>query len=583
MNVPVKAILRNGSIIVNDEKLYNKMGQKAYKELLQKLTLRKKQIIGPDKIARIFYRSDGKNLDDNKTISDAISASNVLLRPVKSKPFIHLPRFILSKLIASGIIGECNNTLKAGDNIPASHLNDELYTGELYNNQKIVIEKLMNEIYSVDNVNKGYSGCILNMRAGMGKTYVCVGIMDEIIKREKKKVLFVAPTEYLQKQTYDVLRHAFPTLHVGMYNQYTRKIRKRAHTYDVSKGGYFIDEQDVTVIIVDSAMIAANEFLARYDFIIFDEAHTYCSKERSKLLWKLPARYILGVTATPNHRTDGFDPISHKLIGDVIHSENIPGFVLDGVDFHGDVKVIRYKGSAEYTVPKINPFTNKTDTTKMIEQLISDPERNKMIVREIMELYEDPTREIFVFSERREHLRVLRDMLIAEVKREVAVIDGKQYADADNIPNDIYNGNEEQIQNFLDNLFAPELIDEENDEENNKNANENKNAEDNSKIMMGGATEDDIEKAKNSRIIFTTYNYSGTGVSIIKQNTAIFASPRRNGFEQIVARILRRGSDTNIARKVIDIVDVNTTLKGQLYGRTPAYDLYGLKINNVKK
>jgi superfamily II DNA or RNA helicase len=89
---------------------------------------------------------------------------------------------------------------------------------------------------------------------------------------------------------------------------------------------------------------------------------------------------------------------------------------------------------------------------------------------------------------------------------------------------------------------------------------------------LRGSKEDDIKDAiDNSRIIFTTYQYSSVGVNIQKMNCMILCTPRKHNPEQIIGRILRNGSDINITRQIIDIVDCKSILYTQYYDRKKVY------------
>jgi hypothetical protein len=101
--------------------------------------------------------------------------------------------------------------------------------------------------------------------------------------------------------------------------------------------------------------------------------------------------------------------------------------------------------------------------------------------------------------------------------------------------------------------------------------------------FTGGIKEAQIAAMRDgARIFLTTYGYSGTGVSIDKMTAIIFLTPRRANMKQILARILRRGGDQSITRRVIDIVDNKTGIKFQLGSRMLAYEYYGMEVENKK-
>jgi hypothetical protein len=92
-------------------------------------------------------------------------------------------------------------------------------------------------------------------------------------------------------------------------------------------------------------------------------------------------------------------------------------------------------------------------------------------------------------------------------------------------------------------------------------------------VLYGNSSDDDIVTAKtNSNIIFTTYAYSSTGVSINRMTALILATSRRSKSIQIIGRIFRLDDDLNhLHRHIIDIIDNKSVLKNQVYERMKAY------------
>ena len=93
-----------------------------------------------------------------------------------------------------------------------------------------------------------------------------------------------------------------------------------------------------------------------------------------------------------------------------------------------------------------------------------------------------------------------------------------------------------------------------------------------------------MELAKEKKtVILSTYQYMATGTSIPKMNCLILATPRKSKIRQIVGRIFRLGSDYDITRQIIDIVDFKTGLKNQWYGRAKYYNeqKYSIEVRKV--
>lgn len=240
---------------------------------------------------------------------------------------------------------------------------------------------------------------------------------------------------------------------------------------------------------------------------------------------------MLGMSATTEDRADGFDGIAHKELAydGVVRAETLPGFNYEGVDFKSLVTVIKYNGPPEFTEHLVSESTGALFTPYMNKQFLRDPYRTTIALAELRELYnwrgpDGQCHCIYVFCEEVEPLDI------------------------------IYRG---FIDSFgADAIVAPEIG-----------------------KFTGGIKEAQITNMRdNARIFLTTYGYSGTGVSIDKMTAIIFLTPRRANMKQILARILRRGGDQSVVRRVIDIVDNKTGVKYQLGSRMCAYEYYGMEL-----
>lgn len=446
-----------------------------YGDFLAKLTIRYKPKIGPEKVTRLYTTN---------TVS------------------VTLPRFVGRTLLQHGIIGAIENRLP-----PAPGVNIA-FEGELYPNQEIIVNHLMDRVYDEGVRASGFAGCTLNLQAGQGKTFVAAAIIGRLSVR----TLYVSPNVYLAEQAAKDLASCFPRAKVAVWSN--------KHPDVVA---------DIVIVVINTAIKKSVDFFRQFGLTIFDEPQMYCGKVRSSIFRLAQTQYMLGLSATTDNHRGGLDVIYHKSVGNVIHALDIPGYTPDDAKFTGHVSVIKYGGPPEYTQRIISEATGYTFTPEMLKQLESDPYRNKLIVDEALRLYRDPRMNIFIFSENRQHLDTLRGLILAELQNDVDV-------------------------------WAPEL-------------------ENTAKILRGGIKAHEKKRALESRIILTTYGYSGTGTSIIKMNAAIYATPRRANYIQICARILRKGSDINITRQIVDIVDVETSLSSQLSDRKLAYRHYGFTMS----
>jgi superfamily II DNA or RNA helicase len=396
---------------------------------------------------------------------------------------------------------------------------------ELFPNQVLILDYLMEQSFTGNRIATGTSHALLNLRAGMGKTFVAAGL----IARLQMRTLYVVPSVVLAEQATKDFKGCFSS---GVCWMQTGSAR--------------LAEEFVTVVVINTALKQPPTFFAQYGLVIYDEVHTYCTDKRADIFRRC-CPVAFGMSATTDQRNDTFDMISHaELTGGlngrvykaaVTYAEQIPGFTYDDVHFDTLVTVIKYNGPAHLTRTLKHPSTDKMFTPWMHEQFLSDPQRTAVAVEAIKELYNwrdgDKQHRIFVFCEEREPLKALYELL-------------RQSFEVD----------------------APELRD--------------KLAEETGHFV-GGIKPQEIARCKQSaRLLLTTYGYSSTGVSIAEMTACVFWTSRRSNMLQILSRILRRSGDQSIRRRVIDIVDNRTPMRSQYYERRNAYTYFGMDIE-VKK
>jgi superfamily II DNA or RNA helicase len=327
-----------------------------------------------------------------------------------------------------------------------------------------------------------------------------------MIAKLKTKTLIIVPNTYLLKQWAQLLIQLFPNNKIGEY-------------YSKSK----IDG-DIVVSIINSCIqdkfqyknaeeeLSIKDYYKQFNFILLDECHMYCTQTFGEVFNRIQSTYMLGLSATPDERLDGFDTVARYHLGDIIDVENIEDYNKEDIKFTSNVKIIKYNGPDEFAQVVINEKNNMINVPAMISNFIIDEHRNSLIVNETIKLLGN-NHNIFIFSDRRSHLQILSELLVDKVNTDHKI------------------------------------------------------------ILYGGSTDDDIELAqKNSKIILTTYQYSSTGVSISKMDALILSTPRRNNMTQIIGRIFRLNKETQgNLRSIIDIVDNKNPLKFQFNSRKSAY------------
>ena len=390
------------------------------------------------------------------------------------------------------------------------------YLGSCAGNQELIFKHIMKNIFSKKQVDNGKSGLILKLEAGQGKTYLAMYIISIL----KCRTLVVTHNTSILNQWTEVLRAKFPNLKIGEY------YGKKKTNGDVIVG---VINSLVSGEIKLIGINTPEQFFSGFDLVIFDEVHEYCSSTRRQIYEIAQCSYMLGLSATPDERNDSLDKVNHWGCGNILHAAELPGYTMENIAFTGKVTNIKYSGPAEYTQHLTNEKLDITSVPLMIGQLCDDPYRLKLVTELVLEQYKAGLN-VLVFADRRSYL--------SQIHKELETLATLHYLTDDK---------------ELAHLKAIRLV--------------------------GGSSQEDITDAKETKnIILATYQYFGTGVSIPKLNAVVLTTPRKTKSEQFIKRIFRMGSNYEIERQIIDIVDVKTTLKSQWYTRKTYYMEQGYEI-----
>jgi len=434
-----------------------------------------------------------------------------------------LPRFCVNKLLDSGIIGRPVVKLQNVD----SELEELDFLGEPTHNQLMVANHITENYFSKDMKQKGQCGVTAFMVAGGGKTFLTMYIMSLL----KKKTLIIVPNTYLLKQWETVISEFITGASCGVYYGKEKKdgdivigiINSFTNKEGVIK---FKTKQNKKVTDIEMTI---TEYCKKFGLVVFDESHLYSTEERCCIYNYISATYVLGLSATPDEREDGTDKISHLNIGPVLDCSSVEGYIPHNNNFVSEVKIIKYDAHPDFCENRILDSTGMISIPLMLEDLTTDPYRNNLIIKEIqLLLSKDDNVNIFVFSDRRAHCEMLQEMFFENLSN-----DSKEKTSI------------ESKEEFVEVVCT----------------------------MYGGCGDSIIQQAKKTaRIIFTTYAYSSTGVSIEKLTGLVLATPRRSKARQIIGRIFRNKEEfMSYKRYIVDICDINSCLKQQLYKRMPAY------------
>jgi hypothetical protein len=493
---------------------YADLSEPQIKQLTSKLTFTQKMNQGKRVVYKKTYFYKIYELPSKKLFAIARAALIHNYKNIQAIPFILK-----------------NKVLDGTDITPERFLRDNTSGVNLEVPQQVVHDYLINQI-NQELETHGVAGVIFVMDAGLGKSFVAAKLIETI---KKKTLLVVMNNNQMQQWCTDVFAKYYPNLKIG-----TIKAKKT--------------DGDVVVVIINSLKKLTNEYLKTFGLIIYDEIPEFMGDDRRQAFWNTGVKRALGLTATPDERTDGMDIYYKQLVGPLIIANDVEGFGIDPIIWQGNVTAIQYSGPPKYT-KHLTSCTGDMNCSLMNQQLSEDPYRNQLVINDIVDLYKQG-KFIYVFAQKRVHLTNLHRILISL---------GIQ-CEQDDAPDD-------------DDLDNPEDTSGENPLPDPDTTIKKVKAQ----TLMGGSNDEEIVKAKlRSRIILTTFGYGSVGMSIVKMDAILFYTPRRNKMRQILGRILRRGGDPTQVRAIKDYIDVNTNLKSQYTDRKKVYNEKGFPITKIQ-
>ncbi|MCP3170157.1 DEAD/DEAH box helicase [Myxococcus qinghaiensis] len=210
--------------------------------------------------------------------------------------------------------------------------------------QAVAVEKLV----------KGTQGTVV-LPCGAGKSVLAVGAMARLR----------TPTL--------VLVHT-----LDLAEQWREHIRTRLGLEAGLVGAGEEAAQPVTVAMVQALArwsdAKLDAFLARFGLLVLDEAHHVAASAFYRLVDRCPARYRLGLTATPE-REDGLTPLLRLYLGSTLAVVSHEELVARGVLVAPEVRAV--ETAFDY------PYSGADDYAPMLEALAGDDARNALVVNAV--------------------------------------------------------------------------------------------------------------------------------------------------------------------------------------------------------
>jgi superfamily II DNA or RNA helicase len=158
-----------------------------------------------------------------------------------------------------------------------------------------------------------------------------------------------------------------------------------------------------------------DDIVAEYGQVIVDECHHLPAISFERILSEVKARYVVGLTATPQRR-DGHQPIIHMQIGPVrFKADPLSQLAQRGFDHRLVVRETGFEAPVEASDVTIQ---------ELYGLLAANEKRNVQIVDDVLMAMEEG-RSPILLTERKEHLEQLRERLKGFVQHIVILQGGR--------------------------------------------------------------------------------------------------------------------------------------------------------------
>lgn len=155
------------------------------------------------------------------------------------------------------------------------------------------------------------------------------------------------------------------------------------------------------------------DLVADYGHVIVDECHHLPALSFEKVLAEVKARYILGLTATPQRR-DGLHPIISMQLGPVRFAVNAKK--------QGELRPFHHRLVVRETRFALENPLSKPTIQELYSDLVKSQSRNQIILEDVLAALKE-NRSPILLTERKEHLDYFREKLQDKV-RHLVILQG---------------------------------------------------------------------------------------------------------------------------------------------------------------
>jgi superfamily II DNA or RNA helicase len=253
------------------------------------------------------------------------------------------------------------------------------FNGSLREQQKPIVKKVYKEM-------KKQGHCILHAVTGMGKTSMSLYLTSKL----KQKTLILVHQDFLLNQWVERIEQFLPNAKIGILKQSRIEV----------------EDKDIVIGMIQSICSRKYDIFKQFGFVVCDEYHHFGAEYFSQVLYSCGARYMLGLTATPQ-RKDGLTKVLKWHLGEIL------SFTKTDILYNVSIECLRFRPKHdEFKIKK--SYYGGVNVANLINQVCTHKGRNEMIRKELIK-YGRIGRQILVLSDRVQHLKDLKDSIPEDI------------------------------------------------------------------------------------------------------------------------------------------------------------------------
>lgn len=368
------------------------------------------------------------------------------------------------------------------------------------------------------NVKEKICGATIVMPCGQGKTLLAL----YIAKKLRTRTLVIVPRDIIASQWVSEMTKIFKFSRDAIASpQPPIVVGTRKTLREISSSDFCISTSSFILSLLKRSELKS---ISEFGLIIYDEVHHMGAKTLVNIPATLPCQYSIGLTATPT-RLDRTENVFYCLIGPPVE-------VFSPMSRKNNrVEVVFIKaGDKIETQNKTIGGRTRIDYGTTLANLIRNEKYNSAIILSVKKLIkEDERRSILILSDRVGHLRKLGKRIDKVLSK--------------NCP-------KAKTRLLVQSTKSPSLV-------------------------------SDIQDDPHVRVVLSTYIMASEGFNVTRLNSLILATPRRNGIEQAVGRVLRQEHDLSVV--IADFYADNPAFWSQKKARKAFYLHSGYSVKEGRQ